>query len=53
MGINGIGGVNGIDEAAPVISRHSAVIVASIENLWRLHTDVNRYGTTTALAMTS
>lgn len=33
--------INGIDEAAPVISRQSAVIVASIENLWRLHTDIN------------
>jgi hypothetical protein len=35
--------VNGIDEQAPVISRHGIVVAAPIETLWRLHTDVNAW----------
>ena len=34
---------NDIDQQAPVISRHSAVIEAPIEVLWGLHTDVNAW----------
>lgn len=36
---------NDIDTQAPVISRHSAVIDAPIEVLWRLHTDVDAWPT--------
>ncbi|MEV4041806.1 SRPBCC family protein [Streptomyces sp. NPDC049744] len=31
---------SGIDETAPVISRHSIRIAAPIERVWQLHTDV-------------
>src|ERR671917_30206 len=34
---------NDIDQQAPVISRHSAVIEAPIEVLWGLHTDVDAW----------
>ena len=34
---------NDIDLQAPVISRHSTVIYAPIEVLWRLHTDVDAW----------
>ena len=34
---------NDIDLQAPVIARHSAVIDAPIEVLWRLHTDVDAW----------
>lgn len=37
--------IDSIDERAPVISRHSAVIAASIDTLWRLHTDINAWPT--------
>ncbi|MEV0263270.1 SRPBCC family protein [Streptomyces sp. NPDC050617] len=34
---------SGIDETAPVISRHSIRIAASIERVWQLHTDVDAW----------
>ena len=34
---------NDIDQQAPVISRHSAVIEAPIEVLWGLHTDIDAW----------
>jgi uncharacterized protein YndB with AHSA1/START domain len=37
--------IDSIDERAPVISRHSAVIAASIETVWRLHTDIDAWPT--------
>lgn len=35
--------VDGIDRQAPVIARHSAVIGAPLDVVWRLHTDINRW----------
>jgi Polyketide cyclase / dehydrase and lipid transport len=37
--------ISGIDERAPVVSRHSAVIASTIDTLWQLHTDVNAWPT--------
>ncbi|MGC0409757.1 uncharacterized protein YndB with AHSA1/START domain [Streptomyces sp. SAI-195] len=34
---------SGIDETAPVISRHSIRIAAPIERVWQLHTDVGAW----------
>lgn len=32
-----------IDDQAPVIARHSAVIAAPLDVVWRLHTDINAW----------
>ena len=32
-----------IDHSAPVIARHSALITAPVDVVWRLHTDINRW----------
>lgn len=34
---------SGIDETAPVISRHSIRIAAPIERVWQLHTDIDAW----------
>jgi len=34
-----------IDEQAPVIARHSAVVAAPLDLVWRLHTDINAWPT--------
>ncbi|MEU7044225.1 SRPBCC family protein [Streptomyces varsoviensis] len=34
---------SGIDETAPVTSRHSIRIAAPIERVWRLHTDIDAW----------
>jgi Polyketide cyclase / dehydrase and lipid transport len=35
--------IDTIDNQAPVIPRHSAVIASPVDTLWRLHTDVNAW----------